>query len=72
MTVEEVARAEELFLTGTTTDVTPIVAVDGRSVAEGVPGPIARALLDRLLERLDAPSRRAGPAAAENAIAAGR
>jgi D-alanine transaminase len=71
ITVEELARAEELFLTGTTTDVTPIVTVDGRSVAGGVPGPIGRALLDRLLERLDAPSRRTGPVPAERAIGVG-
>jgi D-alanine transaminase len=51
--VDELSRATELFLTGTTTDVTPIVAVDGRSIAEGSPGPIARSLLDRLLERMD-------------------
>ncbi|HEY7232721.1 MAG TPA: aminotransferase class IV [Gemmatimonadaceae bacterium] len=51
--IDELARVSELFLTGTTTDVTPIVAVDGRAIADGSPGPIARALLDRLLERMD-------------------
>jgi hypothetical protein len=40
---------ERTVLTGTTTDVTPIVAVDGRY--RRWPGPVARALLDRLLER---------------------
>jgi D-alanine transaminase len=50
--VDELSRATELFLTGTTTDVTPIVAVDGRPIGNGSPGPIARALLDRLLERM--------------------
>jgi D-alanine transaminase len=50
--VDELSRATELFLTGTTTDVTPVIAVDGRPVGNGSPGPIARALLDRLLERM--------------------
>jgi D-alanine transaminase len=50
--IDELSRASELFLTGTTTDVTPIVAVDGRGIADGSPGPVARLLLDRLLERM--------------------
>ena len=50
--VDELARATELFLTGTTTDVTPVVSLDGRAVGGGAPGPIARMLLDRLLERM--------------------
>lgn len=51
--IDELSRVSELFLTGTTTEVTPIVAVDGRAIADGSPGPIARTLLDRLLERMD-------------------
>jgi D-alanine transaminase len=50
--VDELSRATELFLTGTTTDVTPVISVDGRPLGSGSPGPIARALLDRLLERM--------------------
>ena len=50
--VDELSRATELFLTGTTTDVTPVISVDGRPIGNGSPGPIARALLDRLLERM--------------------
>lgn len=48
----DVPNASELFLTGTTTDVTPIVSIDGGSVGDGRPGVIARTLLDRLLERM--------------------
>ena len=55
--MDEVSRAGELFLTGTTTDVTPIVAMDGRRVGGGTPGPVARMLLDRLLERMTSSSR---------------
>jgi D-alanine transaminase len=51
--VAELPNATELFLTGTTTDVTPIVSVDGQTIGGGAPGPVARTLLDRLLERMD-------------------
>src|SRR5256885_484603 len=51
--VSDLPNASELFLTGTTTDVTPVVSVDGRPIGGGAPGPVARALLDRLLERMD-------------------
>jgi len=50
--IDELPRVTELFLTGTTTDVTPIVSIDGRRVGGGVPGPIARQLLDQLLGRM--------------------
>lgn len=43
-TLDELARADELFLTGTTAEVTPIVAVDGRPVGGGKPGPVTRKL----------------------------
>jgi D-alanine transaminase len=51
--VDELPNTTELFLTGTTTDVTPILRVDGRAIGNGKPGAVARALLDRLLERMD-------------------
>ncbi|MEV7971750.1 aminotransferase class IV [Cellulomonas sp. NPDC089187] len=35
--------AEELFLTSTARDVQPVVAVDGRPVGDGTPGPVTRA-----------------------------
>jgi D-alanine transaminase len=41
---EELPQAEELFLTGTTAEVLPIVTVDNRKVGEGKPGPITRKL----------------------------
>jgi D-alanine transaminase len=52
--VTEVANASELFLTGTTTDVTPVVSIDGQRVGDGKPGAIARTLRDRLFERMGA------------------
>jgi len=41
---EELARVDELFLTGTTTEVLPVVTIDGRPVGDGRPGPVTRRL----------------------------
>ena len=45
----EVARASELFLTGTTTDVMPIVTLDERPVGVGRPGRMSRMLYEALM-----------------------
>jgi len=47
-------RLEELFLLGTTTDVMPVVRIDGSPVGDGKPGPITRRLHAELRARLDA------------------
>lgn len=52
--VAEIPKLQELFVTGTTTDVLPIVQLDGTPVGTGRPGPIAQALLSALRARLDA------------------
>lgn len=52
--VHELPRLEELFLTGTTSDVMPIVTLDGKPVGQGVPGPISLALYQTLADRLAA------------------
>jgi D-alanine transaminase len=39
--VDEVSRATELFMAGTTLEVMPVVVVDGRPVGDGRPGPVA-------------------------------
>jgi D-alanine transaminase len=52
--IADLPNVSELFLTGTTTDVTPIVSLDGRRVGDGKPGSITRTLLDRLLDRMGA------------------
>ena len=41
---EDLGRVSELFLTGTTSEVLPVVRVDGRPIADGRPGPISRRL----------------------------
>jgi len=40
ISVEQLPAADELFLTGTTTEVVPIVRLDGRHVGDGSPGPL--------------------------------
>ncbi len=44
MTEAELRGAEELFLAGTSCEVTPVVQLDGRPVADGRPGPLTRRL----------------------------
>lgn len=48
----EIPRLEELFFTGTTTDVQAVATLDDRPVGEGRPGPIARALGEALVKRM--------------------
>jgi D-alanine transaminase len=55
----EMFELDELWVSGTTTDVTPIVDVDGRKIGTGAPGPIAKKLYAALQARLYA----AAPAA---------
>ena len=52
VTENELGRASEVFLCGTANDVTPIVAVDGRAVGTGAPGPLTAQLRDALAARL--------------------
>jgi D-alanine transaminase len=52
-TEAELAGSDELFLTGTTTDVMPIVRVNGRAIGSGRPGPITERLARAFRERLD-------------------
>jgi branched-chain amino acid aminotransferase len=35
-------ECEELFLTGTSRDVTPVVTVEGKKIGKGIPGPVTR------------------------------
>jgi branched-chain amino acid aminotransferase len=45
LTPADLATADEAFITGTTREVTPIVAVDDQRIGTGKPGPIALRLL---------------------------
>lgn len=43
-TLDELVGADELFITGTTVEITPVVAVDGQPIGKGTPGPVTRRL----------------------------
>ncbi len=45
---EQAAQAKEIFIFGTTADVTPVIEWEGAPVGDGAPGPIAAKLLDLL------------------------
>jgi D-alanine transaminase len=47
---DDLRAADEVLLTGTTADVTPVVKIDGRPVGAGRPGPMARRLGAMLAE----------------------
>jgi branched-chain amino acid aminotransferase len=48
---EDLANADEAFLTSTTKEIVPVVEVDDLTVGEGVPGPITKALLAEFRRR---------------------
>lgn len=50
--VHEVETLEECFLTGTTSDVMPVVTIDGKTVGSGRPGSITMRLYEALAKRL--------------------
>jgi D-alanine transaminase len=43
--LDELYDLDEVFLTGTTTEIMPVVRVDGREIVDGEPGPITRRLI---------------------------
>ncbi|MDP2498374.1 MAG: D-amino acid aminotransferase [Candidatus Palauibacterales bacterium] len=53
--VEELPGADEVFLTGTTTEVLPITELDGDPVSDGSPGPVSRDLFVAYREKVGGP-----------------
>lgn len=43
-TLEMLREADEVFMTGTTSEVTPVIAIDGQLVGDGKPGTVTRRL----------------------------
>lgn len=56
--IEEFRGSDEVFLTGTTTEVMPVVSIDGEPVGPGVPGRLTR--IGMQLYRRDVEAARAG------------
>jgi len=52
--VEQLMESDEMFMAGTTSEIIPIVTVDGKPVAGGKPGPVTRAMEKAFQEHLDA------------------
>ena len=52
--VEELGCATELFTTGTTTEVRPLVEIDGRPVGKGRVGPVSTALFEAFVDAVSA------------------
>lgn len=50
ITVDELKNAAEVFLTNTTKRIIPVVAVDGKSVADGKPGKVTTSLYEAFLK----------------------
>ena len=50
---EEIRTADEVMLTGTITDIQPVVSIDGHKIGTGHPGPITRLLQKGLRHRMD-------------------
>lgn len=55
LTRHDLFNADEVFLTGTAAEVIPVVKIDGRTIAEGKPGPKTRSLMQvfRVLTKRD-------------------
>jgi branched-chain amino acid aminotransferase len=48
---EDLASADEAFLTSTTREIVPVVRVDSQTIGTGVPGPITKALIAEFQKR---------------------
>lgn len=48
----QIFKAEEVFVCGSTTDVTPVVSIDGKTVGNGKPGPMTVQIRDAFEARL--------------------
>lgn len=48
--VDALSRCSEMWVTSTTSEVMPIVEIDGKVVGDGRPGPVARALLEAFMK----------------------
>lgn len=50
LTLHELYTADEVFMTGTAAEIVPVVAIDGRIIGSGQPGPITRHLRREFVE----------------------
>jgi branched-chain amino acid aminotransferase len=50
--VFELYTADEVFVTGTAAHIAPITKIDGRTIGEGKPGEITKALMEKFGEAI--------------------
>ncbi len=62
ITLDELRRADEVLLSGTTIEVMPVVTVDGTTIGDGTPGPLTRQLQAEFAAAVDRWLGPAGPA----------
>jgi branched-chain amino acid aminotransferase len=53
VTIDELRRAKEIFMTSTTKNILSVVSVDGAAVGSGSPGPVSRQLSQLLADRIE-------------------
>lgn len=51
LSLDELYGAEEVFLTGTTVEVLGVVRIDGKTIGNGKPGPVTRALAEGFADK---------------------
>lgn len=51
-TLEEMYAADEVFITGTTVEIMPVITIDKRTIGDGIPGPITRKLQQSFSETI--------------------
>lgn len=52
-TLEELNQADEVFVSGTTTEITPVIEIEGNKVGAGTPGPITKKLQELFEQEIE-------------------
>ncbi|WP_040229228.1 D-amino-acid transaminase [Bhargavaea cecembensis] len=55
MALEDVYGMDEFFMSSTTNDIVPVSEIDGRTIGDGKPGPVTKALMAAFSDRLPKP-----------------
>jgi branched-subunit amino acid aminotransferase/4-amino-4-deoxychorismate lyase len=50
VTIEELFRADEVFLTSTTKRILPVVKINDQIIGSGIPGPVTTALFEAFMK----------------------
>lgn len=51
--LDELAQADEVFLSSTTAEVMPIIEIDGKKVKDGLPGPVTRKIQELFVQEIE-------------------